>query len=508
MRPRRLSSVAIAILVAAASLVWIAAASAEEVYKQGDPGLPFTIGSIAPSGGVQVTGGADQSLSLARVALATFDAGAPVWAGLTPDPRMAVPLKPADAVGGASGHILVADRNNKFVAELDRSGAPVWLYRDGVDGASLPRPFSATPMTYEGRQCVLIADRWLYRVFAVEKETGAVVWQYGTTGERGLGVDQLEDPFTAVWVPADLAHDAAGSSTVLIADNNDGNRVLEVRVDDYQADEPGHGFTASSVVWQYGTGGISGDGVDQLMHPRSPQRLVDGNTLIADALAHRVVVVKTTDYDPGKADNGFTQASIVWEYRDAELLEDPNMATRLADGVTLIADCGDRSPKVLWVGLDGTVKDSLDMRTFEPPPSGADSEPRSALIDPVDGSLVTSDSTYTRVLRVGNRGSAVVESPPLDCGRPSMIKRFDRLSWSGWVAPGQSVAMWYRIDGRVWRKCTKQKFDFPSGSAGKRISYRVALTSADRWTTPVFDGLRPHVRPGHAGTDWWRWRWC
>ena len=226
------------------------------------------------------------------------------------------------------------------------------------------------------------------------------------------------------------------------------------------------------------------------MHPRSPQRLADGNTLIADALAHRVIVVRTSDYDPGKADNGFTQASIVWEFRSAACWRIPNMATRLADGTTLIADCGDVAPKILWVAPNGSVTATLDMRAFEPPPSDDDSEPRSALVDPVDGSLVTSDSTYTRVLRIGNHGSAIVESPPLDCGKPSMIKRFDRLSWTGWVAPGQSIEMWYRVnEGKRGAACTRQKFDFPSGSAGKRISYRVVLTSTDRWTTPVFDGF-------------------
>ena len=54
--------------------------------QPGRAGQPFTISTTSPPGGVQVTGGADQSLSLARVALNTFEASAPVWAGLTPDP--------------------------------------------------------------------------------------------------------------------------------------------------------------------------------------------------------------------------------------------------------------------------------------------------------------------------------------------------------------------------------------------------------------------------------------
>ena len=483
MRPGRVSLLALAILVAVATLVWSAAASAEEVYEQGGAGQPFTFSTTSPPGGVQVTGGADQSLSLARVALADFDASAPVWVGFTPDPRMAVPLKPADAVDGVAGHVLVTDRTNEFIAELDGRGAAVWRCKDGVDGAVLKRPFSAVPVTWKGRRCVLVAQRAEFpRVIMIDKESRQVVWQYGT-GEpwRPDGpADQLHDPFTATWV--------GQSQTVLIADNNDGHRVIEVRASDYRADESAHGFDADSIVWSYGTG-VSGDGVNQLMRPRSPQRLPNGDTLIADALAHRVIVVRTSDYDPGKADSGFTQDSIVWEFKSAALLGDPNMATRLADGTTLIADCGDTAPKILWVGLDRKVE-SLDMSAFDRPASAtSSSEPRSALVDPVDGSLVTSDSTYTRVLRIGNHGSATAESPPLDCGKPSMIKRFDRLSWTGWVAPGQSMKMWYSVNGGTWRACTRQKFDFPSGTAGKRISYRVVLTSTDRWTTPVFEGF-------------------
>lgn len=495
MRGRRPSLASLAGLAAmlTASLALAPIASAEEVYGQGSAGQPFTISSTSPAGGLQVNGSVDQSLSLAVVALNTFDAGAPAWIGLAAaDPRMAVPLKPGDAVGGASGHILVADRIHKFVAELDDTGNAVWLYENGVGGAVLERPFSAQPVTWQGRRCILIADRGEAeaggvahpRVIMVDKASKELVWQYGTP--QPSAADQLHDPFTATWVSGD-------EPTVLIADNNGGgNRVIEVRVEDYRAGAASHGFTAGSIVWQYGTTGVSGAGVNQLMHPRSPQRLPDGSTLIADALAQRVLVVDTSDYRAGAADNGFTEASILWEYK-SEFLHDPNMATRLADGTTLIADCGDKddrvSGKILWITPEKTVAATLDLLTFDPP-SGTDvSEPRSALVDPVDGSLVTSDSTRSRVLRIGNVASATVESLPLDCGKPAMLKSFHRLSWTGWVGPEQSIVMWYRIDGEDWRRCSGRKFDFPKGTAGKRISYRVVLTSANRWSTPVFDGF-------------------
>ena len=72
---------------------------------------------------------------------------------------MAVPLKPADAVAGSRGHILVADRSNKFVAELDGSGA-----RCGCIGTVSTAPSWRSALLgdagglWQGRQCVLIAD--------------------------------------------------------------------------------------------------------------------------------------------------------------------------------------------------------------------------------------------------------------------------------------------------------------------------------------------------------------
>ncbi len=121
----------------------------------------------------------------------------------------------------------------------------------------------------------LIADRDACRVWAVDSDY-KVVWQYGVTGEKGLAANHLMDPFYARYSPED-------GGTVLIADNLNGCRVIEVRYSDYQAGAPDNGFTAASITWSYGEPGVSGNGPGQLCKPHSAQRLASGNVLICDA---------------------------------------------------------------------------------------------------------------------------------------------------------------------------------------------------------------------------------
>lgn len=488
--PQRLLT-ALVLVCAAASLVVPAVASAAQIYAYGEGGdrsHPFT---LEPQRGLATVDQAGvPKVTLTHVVLQTLDEGSPVWSGSDPDARTAVPLQ--------NGHILVADRMGKFVAELDVTGSAVWSYRDGKDGY-LPRPFSAQPCTYKGQDCVLISDRGACRVFMVAKASKQIVWQYGVTDGNGSGVDHLVDPFTATWVPG------VGDGTVLIADNNGSSRVIEVRVDDYDPSQPDDGYTTDSIVWSYGTSGVSGTGVDQLMQPRSPQRLANGNTLIADAGGRRVIEVRTSDYRPGAANDGYDDRSIVWHYGGGNdsPLADPNMAFRPGNGATLIVDCGDIqggiAPRIVWVdssGAVGAVTETLVTQGLEPPtgPDAPDtSEPRTAYFDGENGSLVIADSGYKRVIRVGNEHSVTATSGALECGQPGMLKAFSRITLRPPVA-GTSVDFDYRIDDKGdWRDCKPlvlgKFFSFPAGASGHTFAYRVTLTTNDSWTAPTLDGF-------------------
>jgi hypothetical protein len=505
-----------------AVLVWIAAAAlgvavtgapaeAATAYppsEEGTTGHPFTLLQPVP-GGVTVLGGDDERLELARLPLTDLDPSAPMWAGYPagerPDPRMAVPLD--------DGHILISGgKDVPYVMEVDDQGNIVWQYRDGVDGL-LRKPFSAEPATFGGRRCVLISDRIACRVFAVTRDDAKeVVWQYGATDTPGAGVNRLADPFCATQVPA-----AAGqvSGNVLIADSNDNHRVLEVCSDDYAAAAADLGYRADSVVWQYGVTGAAGVKPGYLFQARSPQRLPGGDTLITDAYGKRIIRVRSADYDPSAPDNGYDASSIVWSYEngvDGSLL-DPNTARFVAAGGaagTIVAtDCDSSLQRVVLIDYaTKALAAGVDLKTFARPSyvSGTDSaSPRDARFDS-HGALWIADAGFGRVLRVGYETSATVTSEPLDCGRPKMVKAFDRLKI---IAPAQaagaSFSVQYSIDGLAFKNAKissdGRNVNFPAGTSGLRFTYRITLSTTDRWVTPVFEGFTLHYVKAETGGE-------
>ena len=482
------------------------AAVAYPPWEEGFADRPFSLlEPVSPA--VSVLGDVDQRLELAHLTLGKLDPTAPMWSsypsGRRPDPRMAYPLE--------NGHVLVSGgKDVPFVMEVDAAGNVVWEYVNGADGL-LRKPFSAEPATFAGRRCVLISDRIACRVFAVSwDDAKEIVWQYGTTDGSGAGVNQLADPFCATQIPAETGQT---SGNVLIADSNDNHRVLEVRSDDYGASEPDLGYSAASVVWQYGVTGQAGSAPGYLNQARSPQRLSNGDTLITDAVGKRIIEVRSDDYDPQKPDNGYTAASIVWSYAngvDGALL-DPNTARAVEngalEGTVVFTDCDGESQRVRIVDHDtkATVT-TIDLRTYDRPdyvgPSDA-SSPRDARVA-ADGSLWIADAAFGQILRIGNQGSGTVTSVALDCGKPGLLKAFVRLKIEAPAqAPGTTFAIWYAVGGKGFKKARVssdgRNVNFPAGTAGKRIAYRVVLTSSDRWATPVFEGMAIHFTRAKTG---------
>jgi hypothetical protein len=152
----------------------------------------------------------------------------------------------------------------------------------------------------------LIADAGNHRVIEVGAG-GAILWQYGSTGVPGSGVNQLHSP-------RDAKRLAAG--TTLIADAGN-NRVIEVARDGTQ-------------VWSY----------TDVREPRSAYRLPNGHTLIADTGGNRVIEVNAI-------------GAIQWSYGwTAGELRRPRHAERLPNGNTVITD---EANKVLEVSATGSI---------------------------------------------------------------------------------------------------------------------------------------------------------
>ena len=477
-------------------------------WEEGTSGHPFSLATPLPSG-IEVSSGDDQSVSLSREILAEYGIDAPMWDGFPtgkrPDPRDVYPL--------TNGDFLVSGgKEVPFVKEVSASGTVVWEYRNGEDGL-LRKPFSAEPATFGGRSCVLISDRIACRVFAVDKATKQVVWQYGQTDTPGAGPDQLADPFCATQI-APTAGQTNGD--VLIADSQDNHRVIEVRSDYFAGlAAPDHGFSVGSIVWQYGVTGQPGKDPGYLMFARSPQRLPSGDTLLTDSANKRILVVRTADYDPSKPANGYTQSSIVWSYEngvDGPLL-DPNTARLVTSGAlagtVIVTDCDIDAQRVLFIDYaTKEVKETFDMRTFDRPSwatSSDASSPREARLD-AEGALWIADSGFGQILRVGYPASAAVQSVPLGCGRPNMIKKFTRLKVTAADVPaGTGFSLQYSVDGGVTFQDARpsgdgRNFGFAAGAAGRRLIYRLTLTTTgDQWVTPVIDSLTIHFDKATSG---------
>ncbi len=199
----------------------------------------------------------------------------------------------------------------------------MWSYTRLADNPALLNVYSAQRLPNGN---TLIVDR---RADFVIEVTPAkeIVWRYGAQTDS-LQPGSLYDPFSAVRL---------ANGNTLIVDNRGGTRVIEVRSSDYDPADPALGYTADSIVWQYGQAGDAGIGTNQLASPRFAQRLANGNTLITDAgdqvyAGHRVIEVT-----PG--------GDIVWQYgvagevgRDLGHLDKPAAAQRLANGNTLIVE--------------------------------------------------------------------------------------------------------------------------------------------------------------------------
>jgi hypothetical protein len=464
----------VAALVAATWLALPAGAVTRWITEQGAPGRPFTFAALPAGLEILDTEDAGEDLRLADVVLARIDRTSPIYGGQYPDPRSIEVLD--------NGDLLFADRSGGLVAEVTPAGVPVWQFSRAQD-ADIGRPFSAQRFTRDGRDYTLVADRDAFRVWAVDAQYN-IVWQYGVTGERGLGPNHLMDPFYARYSPQD-------GGTVLIADNLNGCRVIEVRYPDYQAGAPDNGFTADSITWSYGEPGVSGNGPGQLCKPHSAQRLASGNVLICDA-GDDVVSARVIEVDRASG-------AILWQYgvtgppgTGAGYLQEANFASRLPDGDTLITDT--LAGRVLRVTPAKVVEHVWDQNAMARPEGfgSGSSSPRAAVLTD-DGRLVVADSVFQQIAFQGHESFATATSTALDCGHPGVDKAFVSLTWKGDTGEaGTSVRVEYRVDGdESWRPCTflggSRRYDFKAGSHGRTIAYRVTLRTGNAARTPVLD---------------------
>ena len=228
---------------------------------------------------------------------------------------------PWDAERLSNGNTLITEFGKHTVIEV----TPITLtkeiiYGNGTAGSGenqLNCPVDAERLS-DGN--TLITDSKNHRVIEVDSDKN-IVWQYGN-GTPSDGTNQLNYPMDAERL--------ANGNTLITEEHN--CRIIELRTSDYDTAKPDNNFTADSIVWQYGTTGVSGSGPNELNYPKDADRLDNGNTLIADYRNHRVIEVNAT-------------GEVVWQYgttgvwgSGANQLWYPTDAERLFNNHTLIAD--------------------------------------------------------------------------------------------------------------------------------------------------------------------------
>jgi hypothetical protein len=486
-----LSAVAIDSPVAAARV------ASTRSYTLGNDGLPFTLASpVSPL--FAVSGTTSPTLKLnTGISLRLTAATAGYTGQYARDPR--------SVQGLANGDVLIADRQNRSVLELRPDGSLAWSFTD-VDDPTLQTPFSAQRLSNGD---TLITDRGACKVIEVN-QAKQIVWQYGgppSPIDAPPGINQLADPFSAVRL---------ANGNTLICDNKGGNRVIEVRDSDYDPSKPDDGYTPASIVWQYGVTGKPCGGPGEVNSPRSAYMMANGNILICDGAtqsagdgSNRVIEVRTSDYDATQPNDGWTAGSIIWQIdathplqggAGSSTLNDPNQALPLANGNVLITDGGNN--RVIEVNQERQVVAEFGPKTFAGyVPLQA---PRGASLLP-DGRIVIADQGDQRVIAVGAVTSATVRTAPIDLGMSGTLKEFLGLHWqASGLSSADSLTISYRIDNHAWRPVTgHDSMQLPAGTAGRSITFRVALSSKNSMVTPVLSGLtvsyRLPISPSNAG---------
>jgi hypothetical protein len=274
---------------------------------------------------------------------------------------------------------LIADQFNNRVIEVDRAGNILWHFGQGpndISAASINGVNDAqrvgeltlmagtgSPPGFEPACPAGCADN---RVILVDR-SGTIVWQYGKFGVTGAGHNELNTPVQNTYLP---------SGDVLITDQGN-QRVIEVEQ------------RSKKIVWQYGTTGVSGIGIDQLNTPNSAELLTNGHILISDENNNRAIEVNRAH-------------EILATYTAHGTVSGVAFASRLPNGHTLLTDSNnsrivevDAGDNVVWQYLTNTDAASNPA----PLPTRA--------VRLRDGGTLISDQFNHRVIVV-NRSKAIV----------------------------------------------------------------------------------------------------
>ncbi len=419
-------------------------ALAQRVWVEGPATRPFSISSAAHVRAGTLNGA--PAVLLERLLL---------WQYSRPDVTL---FDPFSAEPLANGDVLIADRSNVAVIEVNRRGKIVWSYTK-ADDPRLINPYSAKRLPNGN---TLISDRRADFVIEVTPDK-RLVWQYGAEQDN-MAPGSIMDPYSATRL---------ANGNTLICDNRFGTRVIEVRSSDYDPTKPTLGYTAGSIVWRYGRDNDPGTGPGQLASPRKASRLTNGNTLIVDSEDNEASGDRVIEVSPA--------GRIVWQCGNGSLIQlsKPSAAERLANGNTLISE--EESGRVLEITASGAIANAYENNDFLPK-NGELSKVRDASRS-AGGTTIIADQADERVIEFGYSASGTFTSSALSLGLPGVKKSIASISLVAEKPSGTSASVAYSLDGHSWVK-GGASINLPAGSTATQLRYRVELKGSAA-ATPV-----------------------
>jgi hypothetical protein len=293
---------------------------------------------------------------------------------------------------------------------------------------------------FDAHAPILIADQFNNRVIEVDRQTHKIVWQFGDGSEHPgphsiVGTNDAErvGPYTLIsgtGIPpsspplpgcADSTNGCPDNRVFLVNHQGEivwqygqggvtgsGPNQLNTPVHAaFVSDFTGHpGFTVlitdqaneriiavdlftKNIFWQYGTTGVMGSGHNELNNPNSAQVLENGHILIADENNNRVLEV-TADH------------TIVHQFTAGGTISGAAFASRLRNGHTLITDSNnnrivevDSHDQIVWQYVTNTLPGS----NKNPLPTRA--------VRLRNGHTLISDQFNNRVIEI-NKGGRIV----------------------------------------------------------------------------------------------------
>ena len=269
---------------------------------------------------------------------------------------------------------------------------------------------------------------------------------------------------------------ASPNGNTLICDNKEAYRVIEVRSSDYAPSKPNLGYTASSIVWRYGTGtsGWYRAGCVAAAGRAAGQRQHADRRRVGQP-RHR-----------GRRAAG----AVVWQLRRARArrapttrhLNAPCAMTRLSDGRTLIVGQGQQAVAVGDSG--GTCRRPYGLGPNTP--AGGSSSRRGPRRSPRRATCSSPTTHRSGFSRSATHPAGDYETGNLDLRMPGIKKWLTDDGHGVTVPAGRRSQVAYSLDGGAWKTLgSSAQLAFPNPTSCRFVKLRFGLSTSVRRPLPV-----------------------